>query len=670
VTRLALTAFCLTSPVFAADPKSIREAPVVRHAATLGVGRMMPNVTVTDIHKVQAPLASLVGEKGLAICLTSTSCPVSKKYGPTLAKLEAEFAAKGIPFLFVNPIATDAAESIRVFQTTNGLKGKYIHSAELAKTLGAASTAEVILLDAKRTIVYRGAVDDQYGLGYQLAAPKQPFFAEAVAALLAGRDIAPAATSAPGCELEGNHLPQSPAEVTYHNRISRIVQANCVECHRAGGVGPFPLETSEDLISHAGMIRKVVDKGTMPPWFASAPAKGEHTPWSNDRRLTDADKADLLAWLNGSRAVGDASDAPLSRMFPEGWTLGKPDQTFVTPRKTNVPASGQIPYVNFVFDPEIKEDRWVRAVEIRPSAPAVVHHVLVFLIAPDDGPNVDPAMDERNGFFAAYVPGNSGQWYPEGFAKRLPKGSRFRFQIHYTPNGTAVTDQLTMGLSFTEQMPRYEVKVAGVANPMMRVPPGAAHHPQRAVVPVSGDVDIIGFLPHMHLRGVAARYEITDPDGKKTIPLDVPHYDFNWQLHYKLAEPLRVKNGSTLTYTAWYDNSSANPANPDPKKLVRWGQQTTDEMLLSYVEYIVPATAEKSAGRGPLHANGFNRKEVFKDIDTNGDGKISPEEFADFAQAFPKLREPATLVVVFTRLDKNKDNAIDATEFEQFLNRK
>ncbi|MFO0937347.1 MAG: redoxin family protein [Gemmataceae bacterium] len=664
---LAIYGLAFMTPVFSGPllaDSATKETPIVQHAPSLGVGRMLANPSAKSTTGQPVTPATAMGEHGLVIALTSTTCPISKKYGPTWTKLESELKQKGIHVLYVNAIPTDSADSITNFLKNNDLKAPYIHDAEFAKAIGATSTAEVILLDAKRTVVYRGAIDDQYGLGYQLPEPKKQYLTSAVAAMRAGREAFPAATSAPGCVLElGKATAPEKTSITYHNRISRIIQANCIDCHRDGGVGPFKLDTAEDLISHAGMIRKVVEKGTMPPWFAAAPAEGKHTPWMNDRRLVDSDRADLLAWLGGDRALGNPSDAPRPKTYPDGWSIGKPDQEWLMPQKTKVPAGGQIPYVNFTFNPKITEDRWVRSVEIRPLVPGVVHHVLVFLMSPDDESTIEPGNDERRGFFAAYVPGNGMLTYPDGYAKRLPKGAQFRFQIHYTPNGTAAVDQLRMAVTYAEKAPLFEVKTSGLANPMMRVPPGAAFHPQKAVVPVGDDVTVIGFLPHMHLRGVAARYEIAAPNGKATTLLDVPHYDFNWQLHYKLAEPIVVPKDSKFTFTAWYDNSEKNPYNPDSKKLVRWGQQTTDEMCLGYVEYIVPVGSPQSKGNGPLHANGFDVAEVFKDVNTSGTGKITFEEFAKFVEPFPRLRDPIVQKLAFDRLDKNHDGFIDREEF-------
>jgi hypothetical protein len=227
-----------------------------------------------------------------------------------------------------------------------------------------------------------------------------------------------------------------------------------------------------------------------------------------------------------------------------------------------------------------------------------VHHVLVFVQEPGKAGFAGEG-DERDGFFAAYVPGNSHALYPDGFAKKLPAGARLRFQIHYTPNGTATQDQMRLGFVFSAGPPEHVIRVAGIANHRLSIPPGANHHPATAVLPVPADVKLLAFTPHMHLRGAAFRYEAILPDGTIRTLLDVPRYDFNWQLSYRYAEPQSLPRGSQIRATGWFDNSTDNPANPDPAKTVRWGQQTFDEMMLGYVEYYVPdeEPAAKTAAR-------------------------------------------------------------------------
>jgi mono/diheme cytochrome c family protein len=564
--------------------ESLKEQPQVLKAADHGVGRRVPEIDLKDTAgKTVKPAA---GSKATVIVCFGASCPISRKFGPELARLEKEYGGKKVGFVFWCPVDAAGNGELRGFATAHGLTSPVVAGAKggLADALRPTTTTEVFVLDAARTLVFRGALNDQYGLGYSKPAATQNYLREALDAVLRGERPPVEATTAPGCALDWEEpLPATTATPTYHREISRMVQAHCVECHREGGLGPFSLESLDDLEEHAGMIRKQVERGAMPPWFA---APGTHAMFSNDRSLPEADKSALLTWLKSGRPPGDPAEAPLPRKFPAGWTVGTPDVVFPIPEPIAIKAEGTMPYQKRVVETTFAEDRWVQGYEILPTAPEVVHHVIV-KVHPK-GSAIRQRGEGEEGFFAAYVPGNSHRMLPPGFAKRLPAGSTLSFQIHYTPNGKATTDQLKIGLIFAKEAPRNEVHVAAVAQPRLNIPPGEASHleTKRQVVPVN--MNITGFMAHMHVRGKSFKYELTTPGGKTETLLDIPRYDFNWQLQYDLAQPKFVPRGSTMTITAVYDNSSGNPANPDPGKTVRWGDQTYDEMMIGYVEHYRP----------------------------------------------------------------------------------
>jgi len=597
----------ITPPVPSATaptaPASPREGPKILKPAEAGVGRLVADLTFTDLNGKTGRLSDYRAARALVIAFTSTTCPITMKSTASLGRLEKEFAARGVACLFVNPTATDTVADIRSALREHGLAGRYVHDRDntLATALDAKTTAEVFVLDAARTLVYRGALDDQYGVGYSLEAPRHTFVRDALTALLAGKRPLVAATDAPGCTLDlqlaalawpaaPTPAPAAQSNLTYHNRISRLVQNNCLECHRDGGVAPFSLATYEDVRSHAGMMRKQVGRGAMPPWFAAPSAPGESIHWSNDRSLAAADKADLLAWLAGDKPIGDPADAPLPRTFPADWLIGTPDTVLQFPKAVAIKADGVMPYQTIRVETKFTEDKWVQGYEVQPTARTVVHHVIVRVHPPGEQARGkrDAGGEERDGFFAAYVPGNTSSIFPPGFAKKIPAGSTLSFQMHYTPNGKATTDQTKLGLIFSPTPPKHVIQVAGLANPRLNIPPGSAHRPETTAITLPTAVTLLSFTPHMHVRGKAARYEAVLPDGTRRRLLDVPAYDFNWQLQYRLAEPLPLPRGTRLIYTAWYDNSTGNPANPDPTKTVRWGPQTFDEMMLGYVEYFVP----------------------------------------------------------------------------------
>jgi mono/diheme cytochrome c family protein len=610
----------------------LRQAPRPLKPAAHGVGRLVPAVAFTDVegrrHAVgmaaesdaRQPAGDVRAIRSLTVfAFTSTSCPLSRKYLPTLAAV-AHAAPPQVRFVLVCPTATDDVAALRQARSQLPPSASAVHDATgtLARALGGLTTTDVVVVDDRRTVVYHGAIDDQYGFGYALDAPRHTYLADALAALVAGRLPAVAATNAPGCEFDVGHDATAMGDLTYHGRIARIMLTHCVECHRAGGVGPFPLDTHDDVVAHAAMIRTVVERGVMPPWFAAPPERDDgvvgHSPWANDRSLTAADKADLLAWLTSDRPVGDPADAPAAREFPAEWRIGTPDAVWEFAEPVAVNATGTMPYQYVIIETNLPENRWVTAIEVRPGSPEVVHHVLVHVEAGEDAAAGDAAADvagrttagrprqgviarllgrppstERGGFWAASVPGQSVLEYPDGFAKFLPKNARLHFQMHYTPNGTATTDRTRIGVVFATEPPRHEVRVAGLANRRIAIPPGEPRHEARAEIRIPTDVAVLGFLPHMHVRGTACRYDLVRPDGTAETLLDIPRYDFNWQLLYRCREPRPLTAGDRLRFTAWFDNSDGNPANPDPTRTVHWGPQTFDEMLLGYVEYYVPA---------------------------------------------------------------------------------
>ncbi len=584
MTRSLLVVLTVALAAPAAEP--LAQGPALAPGNEAGVGRMAPDLSGTDLAGRAVKLSDVAKNRtAVVVAVTSSSCPVSKRYLPTFAKLEKEFAAKGVGFVYVNPIPSDKPDEAKAAVKAAGIAGTYLpdRDGSLCLALGAKTTGDVFLLDAKRTIVYRGAVDDQYGVGYSLDAPKRTFLKDAIELTLSGWPVKVPATTAPGCELDLSPAkPLAAGAVTYHNRVSRIVQTHCGGCHRDGGVAPFSLGTLDDVAAHKGMIKKVVDRGTMPPWFAAA--KPGHPKFANDASLSAADKAALLAWFEAGAPAGDPADAPLPPAVPGEWALGRPDAVYQIPKPIPIKATGTMPYQSAVIDTQLDEDKWVVGYEIRPTDKTVVHHVLVFVV----NPTAKAEPDDRDGFFAAYVPGTNAQLLPEGFAKKLPKGSKLKFQIHYTPNGKATADQVRLGLTFTPTPPKHELRVYGLVNYTFRIPPGAADHAEKAVIKLPHDAVVTGFLPHLHMRGKSCRYEATTAFGKTVPLLDIPRYDFNWQLRYQLAEPVRLAKGSSLGFFAVFDNSEANPANPDPKKAVKWGQQSTDEMHLGYVEYYIP----------------------------------------------------------------------------------
>jgi peroxiredoxin len=641
----------------------IRQGPRRVVAGDFGIGRMIPNLRMTDVAGKSHQLADFADRRAVVVAFTNTTCPLCKKYAPSLAALEKKFAGQDVAFIYVNPTPTDKTETIQAAINLLGLTGLYVRDADgsLARALGATHTTDVFLLDAKRTLIYRGAIDDQYGFGYSLDSPRVEYLDTALRALLENRPLLISATEAPGCPLDLAPIAgDDPASgVTYHNRISRILQSHCVACHRDGSVAPFALDSYESVVAQSGTIRQAVEREIMPPWFAARPEPGKPSHWANDQSLSDREKSDLLGWLSHGKPAGDPADAPIPKSFPEGWRIGTPNLIVQLPMPMPVKATGVMPYQDVIVETGLTEDKWVRSMEIRPTAKEVVHHVLVFLLPParkagsTEGSGGDDGDRESDGFFAAYAPGHEGLIFANDFGKFLPAGSRLKFQLHYTPNGTAAEDQTKLGIVFSEQKPKHLVHVTGIANTRLSIPPGAENHPETATRTLPFDTTILAFFPHMHLRGKAFRYEARLPDGRTQVLLDVPRYDFNWQLSYRLAEPIELPRGTTLHLTGWFDNSKNNPANPDPTRTVGWGPQTYDEMMLGYVEYHA-TDGNETMGRGAVGAGGGallkSLEAIFQKLDRDQDGKLSGDEF------------PAEWKTRILKLDTDNDGAVSLEE--------
>jgi hypothetical protein len=319
----------------------------------------------------------------------------------------------------------------------------------------------------------------------------------------------------------------------------------------------------------------------MPPWDAD-PRYGK---WLNDRSMSRTDRETLLAWIKQGTPRGDDKDLPPPRKFNDcGWKIGKPDLIVSMPKDYQVPAKMPrygIPYQHFFVHTHFKEDRWVVRAEARAGSPAVVHHMIVFIVPPGTKFFKD---DPRSIALCGTAPGDMPMILPPDTAKRIPKGSQLVFQMHYTPNGVAQKDRSSIGLIFAQKPPKRILHTQPVFQPFFRIPAGASNYQVDAEHKFTQNGYITAFMPHMHLRGKDFLYEVIYPSGKKEILLSVPRFQFNWQSVYRPLKPLLIPKGSRLHCVAHFDNSAKNLSNPDPTKTVYWGDQTWEEMMIGWTD--------------------------------------------------------------------------------------
>jgi hypothetical protein len=372
--------------------------------------------------------------------------------------------------------------------------------------------------------------------------------------------------------------------VTFTKDVAPILHARCASCHRPGEMAPMSLLTYQEARPWAKSIRQRVADRVMPPWFAD-PAHGE---FENDARLPQKELDTILAWVDAGAVKGDDADMPAAPTFTKGWTIGEPDAVYTIP-EFKLPASGAVPYTYFFVRTNYPEDRWISGVEIRPSNRKAVHHVIVTVLEPGVEPppqgTTQARVDVIRGQLGGISPNKPGFTFPDGSGKLLKSGATIVFQMHYTPYGEEAVDRTTLGLQFAKATPEKHVRTGLALNPRFAIPPGAANHEVRATVTIAEDVHVQSLTPHMHFRGKSFTYTATYPDGRSEVLLNVPKYDFNWQLTYIPKAPIALPKGTKLECVAHFDNSTANKANPDPKAEVKWGDQTWEEMMIGFYNF-------------------------------------------------------------------------------------
>lgn len=524
------------------------------------------------------------GTRAVVFAFSGIGCPLVNLYAPKLERISNDYAHQGVRFFWVNSNSQDTVEELGEEVEKFGISFPAVKDEgnKIADLLGAERTTEVFVIDKQRAIRYQGRIDTQYGIGWKKNQADQNFLIDALDSVLADRPVRLAKTEAPGCIIGRNFLDIQSEEVTYSNQVSRVFQRNCVSCHRPGEIGPFSMLDYDSAKGWARMIREVVNDRTMPPWLAD-PAHGS---FANDRRLSKVEIALINKWVENGAPEGDPADLPEPVEFVDGWGIGEPDAIFEMPTECHIPAGGSLPYQYFAVKTNFEEDRWIRAAEVRAGNPSVVHHILIFIKYPKGHPKEEPDFDGGlDGYFLSMVPGESPSVYDDGFGKLLPAGAILVFQMHYTPTGRVEKDRSRIGLVFADKPVKKEVHTRGIHNTKFRIPPHAEHHVETADFTFDQDSYLIQLLPHMHLRGKSFTYTAQYPDGQTEILLNVPKWDFNWQNGYRLAEPKLMPKGTRILCEAVYDNSENNPANPDPTKRVRFGEQTWDEMLIGYIDY-------------------------------------------------------------------------------------
>ena len=560
--------FALLPCLFVASPLRAAPAEVSNFALFDQRGRM---------HELRRSNANAV-----VLFFTMNGCPVARQSASKLNKLREAYAERGVEVFMVNSSTGDDRASI--VKEMRELRAPFLpvlkdDTQGLARHLGAKRTGEIVAISTKDwTVFYRGAIDDQMVEGAQKPAPTERYLESALTEFLAGQPITIAKTVARGCVIsfDGGEGPDS-APVSYAKDVAPILEKNCVHCHSPGNIGSWSMNGHRKVKSMSAMIEEVLLTRRMPPWDAD-PAVGK---FSNNTSLAVGEAQTLLRWIHQGAPRGEGDD-PLQEIAAKvapapDWPLGPPDIILRLPTPQQIPATGVLPYRHIEVIANNPTDAWVGAVWVKPGNTKVVHHVLARI--KERGPKDHTGS---NAMFVGWAPGATLGKYPNGSGKLLPANAKFDLEMHYTTNGSPQTDQTEIGLYLLKEKPALVYESVPVMNNSFEIRPGDPNSQAQAMYGFKKNAVLHSVTPHMHLRGRTMKFEALYPDGRKEVIASIPRYDFNWQLTYQLAQPRKIPAGTWAVLTGSWDNSARNPANPDPKKTVHWGDQSFDEMFLGW----------------------------------------------------------------------------------------
>ena len=524
--------------------------------------------------------------KAVVLYIQGNKCPIVRNAISDLKVVRKEFRDKGVEFLMLNANVQDDRASIAVEADEFDIDFPILKDdAQLvAESLQLHRTAEAIVIDPfSWSIVYRGPINDRMGYESQRDDADEHFLADALDAVLSDVEVANPTVKSVGCLIKRVHDdPEEFASISYEHDVAPILLNKCMSCHVEGGIAPWQMKDHATVFGWSMMMREVLRTRRMPPYHAD-PAYGE---FKHDMSLDKEELQTLVHWIDAG-AKKDSDRDPLAEytaVAPK-WDKGQPD-LIVELDQEDIPATGIVDYRYQEHDILIDKNIWATGFQILPGNREVLHHVLVSVIYPDGFIEpIDRQSPWLDGLLAAWAPGGETEVFPEHTGRAIPKGSKLHFQMHYTTNGKAQSDQSTVGIYYTDQQPDNEYLMVGAFNTNLQIPPGEKRYENKAKHLFEHDATLYALFPHMHFRGKAMKFTALYPDGKREVLLNVPNYSFNWQRGYLFEEPLKLPARTVLYIDAVFDNSKQNTFNPAPEKTVYWGDFSFDEMLIGYMSF-------------------------------------------------------------------------------------
>lgn len=638
--KLGLAGLAATLGALAIAAVGQADAPAARPA-------MVDDFVLPDQNLLARQLYRHGDAKAVVLITYASGDAAVRAEAPAWMALKAAYAPKGVEFVMLASKLGETRPKVDADAKAAGLDMPILFDYQqlIGEGLGVTRTAEVIVIDPRTwTVAYRGAAAGAGG---------ETWAKDALDGLVSGSKVAMAPHAPRGAVIAFPERARAAsfAQISYAKTIAPIIEKKCATCHQPGGIGPMTLNNYEQIKGFSPMIREVLRTNRMPPYLAD-PTVGH---FMDDDRLTAEQKKTLVHWIEAGAPRGAGED-PLAKVkfqAPE-WPLGKPDVIVEIPA-AKIPASGTMEYQRPVVPSVLSEGRWMKATTFRVTDRQVVHHILTGVVAGEFKPGATATETEWGASLGGYGPGRGSNLQPADTGVWIPPSGGIAFQNHYTPYGRETVEKTQMGVYFYPKgkEPKYILRTFGIFDFTIDIPPGEERHAEVASVELPKDAILYGLTPHAHHRGASASVSLRYPDGREEMLLALPRYDFNWQYEYFLKDPVKAPAGSKVITRWTYDNSTRNPANPDPKKRVTWGEQSSEEMLATYFHY--RWVDETVAHQLPEYDKMLQANLILGVMDDNIDGRLTQDELR--GQMGDVLKK------YFAMVDTNKDGGIDSKEF-------
>lgn len=602
------TGACLLLSGFTAVTSARPKAPRVKVAegGTPVAAPSVAGVSFKDLAGKSYGTPELSRAKATVFVFTSTECPIAGKYTPRLVELAKDYAGKGVSFFLVNSNGGDSRDKFAKWVKERKFPFPAVkdEGTVLADKLGATTTPQAFVVDPAGSIAYIGRIDDNA----EREKVTRQDLREALDDVLAGKPVRRSRTRAVGCGIfRDSAAPKvaATAKVTYARDIAPILNQNCVTCHRAGDVGPFALENYQQARTWASSIKEYTSRRLMPPWKA-VPGHGD---FADSRWLSDKELATLAAWSDAGAPMGNPKELPPPPKLPAAgeWAMGKPDQVLSPVRAYHLEAEGKDVYRNFTLPADFNEDRYVSAFDFKPGNRAIVHHIIAYIDVTGESAKARDNKESEPGWSVSgggsgiknddwgdgWAPGMNPRRLPPGVAVKIPKGAKLVLQVHYHKTGKPEEDRSELALYYAKEPVKKVLQTAVVGNPMFALKPNVAGQEVKGAIVLPFAASVYQLLPHMHMLGKGMDVTATLPDGTTRDLIRIRNWEFNWQMKYAYKEPVLLPKGTRINLVARYDNTASNPNQPsNPPQLVRFGEQTTDEMCFCFIGF----TRESDAG--------------------------------------------------------------------------